>query len=435
MLIDSYRIRCAASPIIFTVTMNVKFSFKGKVENATAPDNISKSELIALARKSLRIEVDDDIVLKLIFKGKTIAQESVISSDYDTTTVMTDEASPPSPPAFPDGVKIPNGGAKVVVIGTTAKNIKNMNSMKSDPLMRGFEDEKSQANKKKSKDAVISTCWGSQLGKQHPKFKFCRIEECNDASFGTRPTTSTPHAFEARRLLEQLATDPGVRDLLTSRELVVGCLGEMDPIDDRLMQKKKQEGACLLGYNTNHGLRIDIKLRTDDLSGFRPYKELASTLVHELSHNWVSEHDVLFWTNYGQMRVEYLWKHACLMSGGLFVNGKRTASLAGVMDMIVLPSDGKTTPSKTKLMNNICESVIKELAVEMSQHHLPVQTVAGAVIGFGRDLMLETKDDAHGVGQGHRLGTSSNDGNTGLSARDRALAAAEKRARESKEDK
>lgn len=401
--------------------MNIKFSFNGKVETATAPDNISKSALIALARKSLQIEVDDDIVLKLIFKGKTIAQESVTSSG--STTVATDDE------AFPDGVKIPNGGAKVIVIGTHAKGIETLNSMKSDPLMRGFEDEKSQDN------SIISTCWGTQLGRQHPKFKFCRIEECNDASFGTRPTTSTPHAFEARRLLEQLATDPGVVQLLTSRELVVGCLGEMDPIDDRLMQKKKQEGACLLGYNTNHGLRIDIKLRTDDLSGFRPFNELASTLIHELSHNWISEHDVLFWTNYGQMRVEYLWKHACLMSGGLFVNGKRTASFAGVKDMIVLPSDGKNTPGKTKLMNNICESVLKELAVEMSQHHLPVQTVAGAVIGFGKDLMIETKDDAHGVGQGHRLGASSDEGNTGLSTRDRALAAAEKRAREAKEDK
>jgi hypothetical protein len=261
--------------------MNIKFSFKGKVETATAPDNISKSALIALARKSLQIEVDDDIVLKLIFKGKTIAQESVASSNSnDTTMVATDEE------AFPDGVKIPNGGAKVVVIGTTAKGIKNLNSMKSDPLMRGFEDEKLHANRKSSKsdNAIISTFWGTQLGRQHPKFKFCRIEECNDASFGTRPTTSTPHAFEARRLLEQLATDPGVVQVLTSRELVVGCLGEMDPIDDRLMQKKKQEGACLLGYNTNHGLRIDIKLRTDDLSGFRPYHELASTFIHELSH-------------------------------------------------------------------------------------------------------------------------------------------------------
>jgi hypothetical protein len=88
----------------------------------------------------------------------------------------------------------------------------------------------------------------------------------------------------------------------------------------------------LLGYYTNHGTRIDVKLRTDDLITFWPYPELALTLlVHELSHNWVGEHNVLFWTNYGQMKVEYLWKHACLLLGGDFVNGERTAELADIM--------------------------------------------------------------------------------------------------------
>lgn len=400
----------------------VKFSFKGRTETVTAPESISSSALLALARTTLQI--DDDIVLKLIFKGKTIASSAAAAADDDEGSKR----------AFPEGVKIPKGGAKVIVMGTMTSGIATLNSMRSDPLMRGFDDEKLSVSKAKS--GVTSTFWGPKLGSQHPKYKFCRLEECRDASFGTRPTSSTPHAFEARRLLEQLATDPGVVvQVLTSRELVVGCLGEMDPIDDRLMQKKQQEGACLLGYNTNHGLRIDIKLRTDDLSGFRPYNELASTLIHELSHNWVSEHDVLFWTNFGQMRVEYLWKHACLILGGLIVNGKRTASLALIMDMIVFPSDGKDTPNKAKLMDNICQSVIKELAGEMAQHRLPVQLVAPAVIGFGKDLMVETKDDSIGLGQGQRLGASSVDENSGLSVRERVLAAAEKRAREAKEEK
>jgi hypothetical protein len=39
----------------------------------------------------------------------------------------------------------------------------------------------------------------------------------------------------------------------------------MDPDDDRIMQRMQIEGEeCLLGYNTNRGLRIDTKLRTDD---------------------------------------------------------------------------------------------------------------------------------------------------------------------------
>ena len=48
--------------------------------------------------------------------------------------------------------------------------------------------------------------------------------------------------------------------------------------------------------------------------------------------------------------------------------------------------------------------------------------------------MLQTKDDSLGIGHGQRLGTSSNDENSGLSARERALAAAEKRARQAKEE-
>jgi hypothetical protein len=92
-------------------------------------------------------------------------------------------------------------------------------------------------------------------------------------------------------------------------------------------------GGCLLGYNTNHGLMINVKLRMEDLSGFQPYQELGLTLIHKLSHNWVSKHDVLFWTNYSQMRVEYLWRHGQLMRGGVFVGGKTTAALAGILDM------------------------------------------------------------------------------------------------------
>ena len=65
-----------------------------------------------------------------------------------------------------------------------------------------------------------------------------------------------PHASEARRLLEQLKTNPGIVAILRSRELVVGTLGEMDPVDNRIMQMMQLEGEeCLLGYNTSHGLR------------------------------------------------------------------------------------------------------------------------------------------------------------------------------------
>merc|ERR1712183_1057284 len=96
------------------------------------------------------------------------------------------------------------------------------------------------------------------------------------------------------------------------------------------MMKTESHGGCLLGYNTNHGLRIDIKLRTDDLRDFRPYPQLVSTLIHELSHNWVGEHNLLFWTNYAQMRAEYLCTHARLRSTSNVIHGKKTSEVAGI---------------------------------------------------------------------------------------------------------
>jgi len=196
-------------------------------------------------------------------------------------------------------------------------------------------------------------------------------------------------------LLERLATDPGIVAIMKERELVVGALGEMDPIDDRIMQKMESHGSsCLLGYNTNHGLRIDIKLRTDDLSGFRPYPELVSTLIHELSHNWVSEHDLLFWTNYGQMKTEYLYTHQRLRKfSSNVVNGKKPYQLAGLSEL---------------QLDNVFQSIQNELMHDMRQHGLHPDTIANPIRERIRQL-----DEEHLLlknRQGHRLGGGNNDG-------------------------
>jgi WLM domain len=106
-------------------------------------------------------------------------------------------------------------------------------------------------------------------------------------------------------------------------------------------------------------------LRTDDLKGFRLYSEIAATLIHELSHNWVSDHNLLFWTNYGQMRVEYLSRHI-FGTGGVVVRGQTTAQLAGL-------------PSSLKAMPDIYAFVMGDLAREMAMHGLDALTVAAAI--------------------------------------------------------
>ena len=324
--------------------IEVKFSLSGKTKRITVPTTVSSSSLYVACREAFLDELADSArtKIKLILKGKVL-------DDSATTSVFPPEIKPKPVP-------------KIVVMRTLTDDVSELNSRRSDPLMRGFDNEKQIGVEAKN------LYWGPNTA-QDRHYKFVRLEQCSWQSFGHRPNTNTPHDYEALRLLEKLSTDPGIKAIMRERELVVNTLGEMDPIDDRLMQKKQQEGAfCLLGYNTNQGLRIDVKLRPDDLGeGFIPYDLLVQTLIHELSHNWVAAHDALFWANYGQMRVEYLHRHASLAAAGYYVNGRTTASLAGVADLC---SGG---------LKAICDNVLKEVAKEMAQHGIPIGAVAPAI--------------------------------------------------------
>lgn len=372
-----------------TMSFEVLLSFKGQTATILVTQETTADELDHRAREAFALR--GDATLKLIWKGKV----------FDAR----DE------PAFPTG-KPGKKTPKVMVVASRGEKVKELNAGRSDPTIRGFDTERASPQKS------TATFWG--LG-QNKKYKFCRFKACTWQSFGHRTGSKTPHAFEALRLLEKVATDPGTVAVMVERELVVGTLGEMDPIDDRLMQKKKTEGACLLGYNTNHGLRIDLKLRSNDLQGFLPYDQIAATLIHELSHNWVGEHNALFWTNYGQMRVEYLHKHASLAASGYLVDGRTTAQLAGVADGC---KEG---------MQSIANSVIKDCSSEMAQHGIPVQAITPAILDRCRELTVDSEQSE----RGQRLGGASSGGSeiaTTDNARELALAAAERRAQE-KENK
>jgi len=350
----------------------------------------SASELIANAKTVLGIAEEDEeepgatstttTTIKLLYKGKRLDPSSSAS------------VFPTVPPKTP----------KIMVLVTQKEAVEQLNSQRSDPTIRGFDREKRPVVKK-------NDWWGPDT-QQDKNYKFCRFQACTWQSFGHRPVDSTPHDFAARELLERLATDPGIVAVLKERELVVGTLGEMDPIDDRLMRQKQVQGACLLGYNTNAGQRIDLKLRTDNLQGFRPYPDLAATLIHELSHNWVGEHNLLFWTNYGQMRAEYLFAHTLQNTSGFVVRGKTTAQLAGL-------------PSLLRTVEDVYNLVVQELTRDMAQHGLHPGMIASAIRERCHQLEQQAQSQAVSLGGGSPA-AARKPGNP----REMALAAAERRA-------
>ncbi|CAH0518565.1 unnamed protein product [Peronospora belbahrii] len=103
----------------------------------------------------------------------------------------------------------------------------------------------------------------------------------------------------AQEILEKLANDRGILAVMAKHKWSVGVLAEMLPDG-----KVGVDPVCVLGLNQNKGQRILLRLRTDDLLGFRKFLSIKKVLFHELSHNVHSEHDTNFYQLMRQIEKE-----------------------------------------------------------------------------------------------------------------------------------
>ncbi|XP_021801123.1 uncharacterized protein LOC110745351 [Prunus avium] len=104
---------------------------------------------------------------------------------------------------------------------------------------------------------------------------------------------------EALKRMHMLAADPGIISVMNKHRWRVGIMTEMAPIGYVGISPK-----CILGFNKNHGEEISLRLRTDDLKGFRKYESIKKTLLHELAHMVYSEHDANFYALDKQLNQE-----------------------------------------------------------------------------------------------------------------------------------
>ncbi|GMI98542.1 hypothetical protein HRI_003523500 [Hibiscus trionum] len=108
-----------------------------------------------------------------------------------------------------------------------------------------------------------------------------------------------PPASEALKRMHMLASDPGIVAIMNKHRWRVGIMTEMAPVGYVGVSPK-----CILGFNKNHGEDISLRLRTDDLKGFRKYESIKKTLLHELAHMVFSEHDSNFYSLDKQLNEE-----------------------------------------------------------------------------------------------------------------------------------
>jgi hypothetical protein len=116
-----------------------------------------------------------------------------------------------------------------------------------------------------------------------PKYGFGQIQVCEEYS----------NREEAREILFQLASHPGVLEVMRKRQWFVPTLAEMRP---GTKMDRSDHSVHVLGLNENGGQRILLLLRTDDGMGFRRKGSgyaldgngLLDVLYHELTH--IQEH-------------------------------------------------------------------------------------------------------------------------------------------------
>merc|ERR1712071_303799 len=122
------------------------------------------------------------------------------------------------------------------------------------------------------------------------KYKFHRIE--------TLPML--PDQNKAKEILTTLANDPGVLSCMAKHGWSVGCLAELYPEG-----KVGESAVCVMGLNQNRGQKLLLRIRTDDLRGFRKMLSIRKVLFHELAHNVHDEHDENFFQLMRQIEREY----------------------------------------------------------------------------------------------------------------------------------
>ncbi|PSS16113.1 Ubiquitin and WLM domain-containing metalloprotease [Actinidia chinensis var. chinensis] len=152
----------------------------------------------------------------------------------------------------------------------------------------GFEEEENRMRQR-----MLDKAHSSLKLPQGP-YIFCEFRTLHIPGIELNPPSS-----EALKRMHMLAADPGIVAIMNKHRWRVGIMTEMAPVGYVGVSPK-----CILGFNKNHGEEISLRLRTDDLKGFRKYESIKKTLLHELAHMVHSEHDTNFYALDKQLNQE-----------------------------------------------------------------------------------------------------------------------------------
>ncbi|CAA7016075.1 unnamed protein product [Microthlaspi erraticum] len=175
----------------------------------------------------------------------------------------------------------------IKMMGVTEEEVKGV-LKESIPDMRilGFEEEERRLRQKKFSNTSIKLPQGPYI--------FCGFRTLQIPGLVLNPPAS-----DALKRMHMLAADPGIIAVMNKHRWRVGIMTELAPVGYVGVSPR-----CLLGFNKNQGEEISLRLRTDDLKGFRKYQSIKKTLLHELAHMVYTDHDEKFYALDSQLNKE-----------------------------------------------------------------------------------------------------------------------------------
>jgi hypothetical protein len=228
-----------------------------------------KNVVAEQADPSLHLQPSD---VKLLWKGKVLKEDS-----EDLFELLM----PSSQEAVLEKAK-PKKTFRLVATGVSSQQVQAVNeelalSMLHAPRVRDDLTEQ----------GLIELEQRQRLGRYMMQKSVRRGADHETFGFGKIDTLpNLPNQDRALEILTTLANDPGILACMAQHKWKVGSLAELYPDG-----KVGESAVCVMGLNKNKGQQILLRIRTDDLNGFRKILNIRKVLYHELAHNVFSEHD------------------------------------------------------------------------------------------------------------------------------------------------
>lgn len=303
--------------------LSVRVTHRGREHVVRVPADATVADLGIELERATGASVATQKVLglklaKLILKGGTLTPSKAEDAVLAVSAIpgMCDSAKP------------------YMLMGSAAAEVAALDAAAQvDHRVRGFEQEEIR-DRRRRRGHVSRTAAGGRSDNVGPPSTATHPYTFLEYRALPVPDVVTPPASAALKLLHRLASDPGILGVMAKHKWKVPLLAEMPPEG-----KVGVSESCVLGYNVNQGQEIHLRLRTDDMRGFRVYARIRETLIHELTHNVIRPHDIHFKRLCSQLNVEcreFDWKR----------NGAGAQKLGGTAD----ESDDEETWSEDEAM-------------------------------------------------------------------------------------